>query len=75
MSNEIVNDARYEIEVKLCKEKGDNGLFPKFYNNVFLFIGLTTLETFTELLFIKLSVQTFQPFILIYRRGNFVCLH
>ena len=35
-----------------------------FYNNVFLFVGLTTLGT--------LSVQAFQLIILNYRRGNFV---
>ena len=34
---------------------------PKFYNNVFLFVDLTTLGT--------------KPLILIYRRGNFVCHH
>ena len=35
------------------REEGDIALFflhktPKFYNKVFLFIGLTTLKTFTE---------------------------
>ena len=36
----------------LFRESGDNGLFiilvPKVYDNVFLFVGLTTLETYTE---------------------------
>ena len=35
-----------------CKEGGELGyllqLFPKFYNNVFLFVGLSTLGTFIE---------------------------
>ena len=40
-----------------------------------LFVGLTTLGTlYFGLLAPKLSVQTFQPMILIYRRGNFVII-
>ena len=51
-------------------EGGDIGLFitpvPKVYNNVFLFVGLTTLGNLTnyDWLIIKLSVETFQPLIL-----------
>ena len=44
---------------------------PKFYNNVFLFVGLTTLGILI-VWFIKLSVNKFQPLSLIYRRGDFV---
>ena len=44
-----------------------------FYNNVFFFVGLTTLGTFIELWLVgSLSFQTFQPLIVIYRRVNFV---
>ncbi len=49
---------------------------PKFYNNVFIFVSLTTLWTNTEFWLVgllSLSVQTFQQLILIYRRSNFVC--
>ena len=51
--------------------RGDNGhKSPKFIiNNVFLFVGLTTLGFGW---FIKLSVPTYQPLIVIYRRYNFV---
>ena len=47
---------------------------PKFLNNVFLFASLKNLGTFTKFLlfFFKLSVQTFQPIIVI-TRGTFVC--
>ena len=38
------------------------------------FVGFTNLGTFIGCLN-KLSVQTFQSLILIYRRGNFVCHH
>ena len=37
---------------------------PKFYNYTFLFVGLTNLIGW----FIKFSVQTFQPLIVIYKR-------
>ena len=51
-------------------QRGDNGCLlhqsPKFSNNVFLFVGFTTLGTFDWL------IQTFQPLISIYRSGNFV---
>ena len=49
-----------------------------FYNNVFLFVGLTTLGDFKWILigwFIKLKVKTFQPLIIIYKMGNFVYYH
>ena len=40
------------ILIIFCREGGDTGLFiilvPKFYNNVFLFLGLTTMGTFIE---------------------------
>ena len=40
---------------------------PKFYNIVFLFVGLRTLETFIKFWVLKLSqLQTFRPLILIY---------
>ena len=42
-----------------------------FNNSVFLFVCLTTLGIFISC-FIKLSVQTSQPIIVIYRRGNCV---
>ena len=57
------------------REGGDIGLF---YNNVLLFVGLTTLGTLNLILiswFIKLSVQMFQPLILVYGRKNFVYNH
>ncbi len=60
--NEAANDRQ---------ERGDNGrllhLSPKFFNNVFLFVGWTTLETLLNFdwLSIKLNIQTFQPLILI----------
>ena len=45
----------------------------------FLFVGLTTLQTFTYWIliswFIRLRVQTFQPIIIFYRRDNFVYCH
>ena len=49
----------------------------KFNNNIFLFVVLPTLGTFIEFgsLILKLSVQTFQPVFLIYRRSNFVNNH
>ena len=54
------------------RERGNNGLFitlvPKFYNDVFLFVVLIGW-------FFNLSDQTFQPVILIYKRGNFVYHH
>ena len=45
----------------------------KFLNNVILFVGLTTLGLLMNLIgwFVKFSVQTFQPLMVIYRRGNF----
>ena len=47
----------------------------KFYNNVFLFVGLTTLATFTEFdWFIKLSVQTFQPTKFYSTEGLILCV-
>ena len=48
--------------------------YPKIYINIFLFVGLTTLGTLVILInwFIKLSVQTFQRLIQIYRLGYFV---
>ena len=42
----------------------------KFYDNTFIFVSLKTLGTFNNFLigcFIKLSDQTFQPLIVIYR--------
>ena len=40
-----------------------------------LFVGLTTFGTlYFGLLALKLSVQMFQPIIVIYRRGNFVII-
>ena len=55
----------------------DNGLFITLVPKPLLFIGLKTMETLVNLigLFIKLSVQTFKPLILIYRSGNFVYQH
>ena len=50
----------------------------KFYNNVFLFVDLTTLFFFYLILIgwlIKLSVQKFQPIIVIFRKGNFVWIY
>ena len=47
-------------------EGRDIGLFiqsPKFYNNCFLFVGLSTLETFIKFWLVYLSVQAFQPLI------------
>ena len=45
----------------------------KFYNNVFNFVGLTTLGTeFWLNASLELSFRTFQALILIYRRGNLV---
>ena len=44
-----------------------------FYNNVFLFVGLTTLGTFIKFwLVCSFSWDAAQPLIVIYRRGNFV---
>ena len=48
----------YEFHVVLkpifYREKGDNGMFntlvPKIYNNVFVFVGLTTLRTLVNLI-------------------------
>ena len=42
---------------------------PKFYNNVFLCVSLPTLGTLVNFYW---RIQTFQPLILIYKRGNFV---
>ena len=57
-----------------CRERGDNGLFitliPKLLKIRFL---IRWLNNFGDL--IKFSVQTFQPLILIYRRGNFMHHH
>ena len=49
-------------------------LYPEFHNNVFLFVGLTILGTLVNFIcwFVELSVQKFQPLILIYKRGKFV---
>ena len=44
---------------------------PKFYYNVFLFIGLNTLGTLNEFDWLVYQIE-FQPLIVIYRRGNFV---
>ena len=55
----------------IFKEGGDNGLFialvPKVFNNVFLFVGLTTLG-----FLIGWLIQTFQRLILIDVKGKFV---
>ena len=63
----------------MYRERGSLGLFITLVPQVlkfFLFFGLTTLGTFTEFRwFIKLSVQTFQPLILIYKSCNLVCHH
>ena len=51
---------------------------PKFYYNVFLFVGLSTVGTlvnFTWIVQIISSVQMFQSLIVMYRRGNFVYHH
>ena len=57
--------------LKRLKMRGGRGhKSPKFYNKVFLFVG-----DFCWILigwFIRLSVLTFHPTILIYRRINFV---
>ena len=46
---------------------------PKFYDNIFLFVGLFTLATFIfDGWLINGSVQTFQPLIQIYKRCRFV---
>ena len=47
--------------------------YPKFYNNDFLFVDLTTLGTY-RILIGWLSVQTFLPKIVIWRCCNFVSL-
>ena len=46
--------------------------YPKFYNKVFLFFGLITIRTWVNFDWLA---QTFQPLIVIYRRGNFVYHH
>ena len=53
----------------------DIGLFitQGFISTFFLFVGLKTLILICW--FIKLSVQTFQPLIVIYRRGKFMYHH
>ena len=45
---------------------------PKFYNNDFLLVGSSTLGTLINFDLLSSSVQTCQPLILSYRRGNFV---
>ena len=45
----------------------------KFCHNVFAFVDLTTLGTFLRFWLIKLSVWTFLPLILIYRKGVILC--
>ena len=52
----------------------------KFYNHVFLFVHSKTLRTFIDFNWLVnlvecLNISSFQPLILIYRRGNFVCHH
>ena len=65
----------------LSRERGKNGLFialvPKFYNNLFLIVGLTTLRTLMNFdwLVNKINVQTVQPLIVIFKRDNFVNYH
>ena len=67
------NDTLSYVDIKTVKNlrEGENGLFntlvSKFYNNVFLFVLIGWL--------IKLSVRTFQPIILIYRKYNYVYHH
>ena len=61
----------------IIKEGGDIGLFitlvTKVLLNAFLIAGTITLETFKNFdWFNKLSVQTFQPLIVIYGRGSFM---
>ena len=62
----------------LSREGVDIGLFitlvPKFYENVFLLVCLTT-STVLIYLLNKLSVQTFKPLFITYRRRNFVYHH
>ena len=52
---------------------------PQSFIIVFLFVGFITLGTLVISVLIgcliKLSVLTFQPLILMYRRGNFVYHH
>ena len=61
----------------LIRKGGDNGLLitlvPKDCNNVLFFVAITTLGIYWILIdwIIKMRVQTFQPLIVIYRRGNF----
>ena len=64
------------------RERGQCAVFrkssPKFYNNVFLFVDITTQMPFEGLLirwFTMFSVQKSQPLIVIYRRDNFVNYH
>ena len=46
---------------------------PKFYNNVFLFVGIATLGTFAELwLVYSLGKSNVQMFVLLIVMGNFV---
>ena len=52
--------------------------YPNFCNKVFLIRWLNNFRDFYWILigwFIKLNVQTFQPLIVIYRRGSFVYHH
>ena len=59
-------------QIDLQERRGHQS--PKFYDTVFLFVvGLTTLGTY--IVFDQLSVQTFHPLSVKYRRGNFVYHH
>ncbi len=48
---------------------------PKFYNNVFLFVGLTTLGVLLNFNLLVYQVECLNVFIVIYRIGNFVYHH
>ena len=64
------------------RQGGDIVLFitlvPKVFNNALSFVDLKTMGTFKGILIgwiIELSVQMFQPIIVIYIRSNFVYHH
>ena len=65
--SQFINDILYKFCATCFKprKEGDKGLFitlvPKVLNDVFFFFGLTS----NEFRFIKLTVQTFQPKIVI----------
>ena len=76
--NPIISPTTTNLNFFIKGGKYNCAVYRTFPFNVFVFVGCTTFRSFFRILFglfIKLSVKTFQPLIVIYRWSNFVSHH